>query len=29
VYEYPRGTWGPHEAARLIEGDDSWIDPKH
>jgi glucose-6-phosphate 1-dehydrogenase len=29
VYEYPCGTWGPHEAARLIEGDDSWIDPRH
>ena len=29
VYEYPCGTWGPHEAARLVEGDDSWIDPQH
>jgi glucose-6-phosphate 1-dehydrogenase len=28
VYEYPRGSWGPHEAARLMEGDDSWLDPQ-
>jgi glucose-6-phosphate 1-dehydrogenase len=28
VYEYPRGSWGPHEAGRLIEGDDGWIDPR-
>lgn len=28
VYEYPCGTWGPREAARLVEGDDSWIDPQ-
>ena len=28
VYEYPRGTWGPREAARLVEGDDGWIDPR-
>jgi glucose-6-phosphate 1-dehydrogenase len=29
VYGYPRGTWGPHEAGRLVEGDDGWIDPRH
>jgi len=29
VYEYPCGTWGPREAARLVEGDDGWIDPRH
>jgi glucose-6-phosphate 1-dehydrogenase len=30
VYEYARGTWGPREAARLVEGegDDGWIDPR-
>jgi glucose-6-phosphate 1-dehydrogenase len=28
VHEYERDTWGPHEAARLIEGDDGWLDPK-
>jgi glucose-6-phosphate 1-dehydrogenase len=28
VHEYPRGSWGPKEAARLIEGDDGWLDPK-
>jgi glucose-6-phosphate 1-dehydrogenase len=27
VYEYQRGTWGPREAARIVEGDDGWIDP--
>ncbi len=29
VYEYACGTWGPHEAERLLEGDDGWIDPRH
>ena len=29
VYDYPCGTWGPREAARLVEGDDGWIDPRH
>ncbi|HEY3809482.1 MAG TPA: glucose-6-phosphate dehydrogenase [Steroidobacteraceae bacterium] len=29
VYEYACGTWGPREAARLVEGDDGWIDPRH
>ena len=29
VYEYACGTWGPREAARLVEGDDGWIDPGH
>jgi glucose-6-phosphate 1-dehydrogenase len=29
VYEYACGTWGPREASRLVEGDDSWIDPQH
>jgi glucose-6-phosphate 1-dehydrogenase len=24
VHEYERGSWGPHEAARLIEGDEGW-----
>ncbi len=28
VYEYPCGTWGPHEAVRLIETDDGWINPQ-
>ena len=28
VYEYACGSWGPHEAVRLIETDDGWIDPK-
>ena len=28
VYGYPCGTWGPREAARLVEGDDGWIDPR-
>jgi glucose-6-phosphate 1-dehydrogenase len=27
VYEYARGTWGPREAGRIVEGDDGWIDP--
>jgi len=27
VYEYPRGSWGPREAGRLIEGD-GWLDPQ-
>jgi glucose-6-phosphate 1-dehydrogenase len=27
VYEYARGSWGPREATRLIEGDDGWLDP--
>jgi glucose-6-phosphate 1-dehydrogenase len=27
VYEYARGSWGPAEATRLIEGDDVWLDP--
>jgi glucose-6-phosphate 1-dehydrogenase len=25
VHEYERGSWGPHEAARLIEGDEGWL----
>jgi glucose-6-phosphate 1-dehydrogenase len=28
VYEYPRGSWGPREAVKLIEGDDGWLDPQ-
>ena len=28
VYDYPCKTWGPREAARLVEGDDGWIDPR-
>jgi glucose-6-phosphate 1-dehydrogenase len=28
VYEYARGSWGPREAGRLIEGDDGWLDPQ-
>jgi glucose-6-phosphate 1-dehydrogenase len=28
VYDYPRHSWGPHEALRLIEGDDGWLDPQ-
>jgi glucose-6-phosphate 1-dehydrogenase len=28
VHEYARGTWGPKEAMRLIEGDDGWMDPQ-
>jgi glucose-6-phosphate 1-dehydrogenase len=27
VYEYSRGSWGPAEASRLIEGDDFWLNP--
>jgi glucose-6-phosphate 1-dehydrogenase len=27
LYEYQRDTWGPREAARVVEGDDGWIDP--
>jgi glucose-6-phosphate 1-dehydrogenase len=27
VHEYARGSWGPPEATRLIEGDDVWLDP--
>jgi len=28
VYDYPRGSWGPHESQRLIEDDDGWLDPQ-
>jgi glucose-6-phosphate 1-dehydrogenase len=28
VHEYERGSWGPREAARLIEGDLGWLDSK-
>jgi glucose-6-phosphate 1-dehydrogenase len=28
VYDYPRGSWGPPEAARLIEDNDAWLDPR-
>jgi glucose-6-phosphate 1-dehydrogenase len=28
VHDYPRGSWGPKEAMRLIENDDGWLDPK-
>jgi len=28
VYEYPCGSWGPHEAVRLTETDDGWINPQ-
>ena len=28
VYEYARGSWGPTEALRLIEGNDAWLDPR-
>jgi glucose-6-phosphate 1-dehydrogenase len=28
VYDYPCSTWGPHEAVRLIETDDGWINPQ-
>jgi glucose-6-phosphate 1-dehydrogenase len=27
VHEYPCGSWGPHEAARLIDSDDGWLNP--
>jgi glucose-6-phosphate 1-dehydrogenase len=27
VHEYAPGSWGPKEAARLIEGDDGWLQP--
>jgi glucose-6-phosphate 1-dehydrogenase len=27
VHEYPCGSWGPHEAVRLIETDDGWLNP--
>jgi glucose-6-phosphate 1-dehydrogenase len=29
VHDYQQGSWGPAEAARLIEGDDAWADPKN
>lgn len=28
VHEYARGSWGPNEALRLLEGGDVWLDPK-
>jgi glucose-6-phosphate 1-dehydrogenase len=28
VYDYARGSWGPPEAARLIEDNDAWLDPR-
>jgi glucose-6-phosphate 1-dehydrogenase len=28
VYDYARGSWGPPEAVRLIDGNDSWLDPR-
>jgi glucose-6-phosphate 1-dehydrogenase len=28
VHEYARGSWGPEEAARLLEGDDAWLNPQ-
>jgi glucose-6-phosphate 1-dehydrogenase len=28
VHEYQRGSWGPQEAARLIEGEEGWLDAK-
>jgi glucose-6-phosphate 1-dehydrogenase len=28
VYDYARGSWGPRESLRLIEGDDGWLDPQ-
>jgi glucose-6-phosphate 1-dehydrogenase len=28
VHEYARGTWGPKEARRLVEGEDGWLDPQ-
>ncbi|HEX4052414.1 MAG TPA: glucose-6-phosphate dehydrogenase [Steroidobacteraceae bacterium] len=27
VHEYACGSWGPHEAVRLIETDDGWLNP--
>ncbi len=27
VHEYPCGSWGPHEAARVIDTDDGWLNP--
>jgi glucose-6-phosphate 1-dehydrogenase len=27
VHQYPRGTWGPKEADRLLPGQDGWQDP--
>jgi glucose-6-phosphate 1-dehydrogenase len=27
VHPYPRGTWGPPEADRLLQGRDTWYDP--
>jgi glucose-6-phosphate 1-dehydrogenase len=28
VIEYEPGTWGPADAASVIEGDETWHDPK-
>jgi glucose-6-phosphate 1-dehydrogenase len=28
VHDYARGSWGPREAARLMDGDDGWLDPQ-
>jgi len=28
VHEYACNTWGPHEAGRLIETDDGWLNPQ-
>ncbi len=28
LYEYACGSWGPHEAVRLIETDEGWINPQ-
>jgi glucose-6-phosphate 1-dehydrogenase len=27
LHEYACGSWGPHEAARLIDSDDGWLNP--
>ena len=27
VHPYPRGSWGPKEADRLLPGRDTWHDP--
>ena len=27
VHTYPRGSWGPKEADRLLPGRDTWHDP--